>query len=216
MEKWNDFTVEFSKNILPLYEKHEKTFDSYGIHSRLHISRSIVFSEFMSRFFKNELNYNIDIDIIRYAVSFHDSGRERNGIDLWEKDSAKNCFNYLIDNDHDADFSIYTSNLIIKNYGVYDDNKKIVTDADVLEIMRPLCGHGGKQGFNPKYLYFLKENEKYQDVRKDLIEDAWLLIKYTEDNKQLFNSKSNDHLYILLDIIEKYKNDFKILTKFQL
>ncbi len=41
-------------------------------HGRRHISRSIIFSDFMSRFLL-EINKNIDLTAIRYAVFFHDS-----------------------------------------------------------------------------------------------------------------------------------------------
>ncbi len=31
IENWNNFIEEFSSNILPIYEKNEYKFDSYGI-----------------------------------------------------------------------------------------------------------------------------------------------------------------------------------------
>ncbi len=208
LENWEYFIEEFSNMILPIYEKNEYTFDSYGIHGRRHISRSIIFSEFMSRFFL-EINENVDLTAIRYAVSFHDSGRQRNGIDLWENDSAKNCKEYLINKGYNSKYSEYVSSLIEKKNGFSDDNKNIVIDADVLEIMRPLCGHGGIVGFNHNYFNFLKNYDNYQYLRDYLVSDAWNFITYTEDNAQLFND--NNCLYNMIDYLENNKKTFQVL-----
>lgn len=208
IENWNNFIEEFSSNILPIYEKNEYKFDSYGIHGRRHISRSIIFSDFMSRFLL-EINKNIDLTAIRYAVSFHDSGRQRNGIDLWEKDSAKNCKDYLLEKGYDLKYSAYVSSLIEKRNVFSDDNKNIVIDADVLEIMRPLCGHGGIVGFNHKFLNFLKNEEEYYYMRDYLVLDAWNFIEYTENNSELFND--NNCLYNMIDYLENNKKKFNVL-----
>lgn len=202
MKNWNNFVEDFSKNILPIYEKHEKTFDNIGIHGRLHISRSLIFAEFVSRFY-HELKMNIDFDSIRYAVAFHDSGRQANGIDKWEKDSSDLCYSYLTKKN--VEYSKYSASLILKNQ-ISDINNDIVYDADVLEIMRPCCGHGERDCFNSNYLRFLKDNQQYKDIRNDLIEDAWKLIEYTEDNKEKFKDNT---LYRLLDVINIL--DFRIL-----
>jgi hypothetical protein len=196
MENWNNFVEDFSKNILPIYENHEKTFDNIGIHGRLHISRSLIFAEFMARFY-NTLKMNVDFNAIRYAVAFHDSGRQANGFDRWEQDSSDLCYLHLIRNYY-PDYSKYIASLILKNQ-ISDINNDIVYDADVLEIMRPCCGHGERDCFNSNYFRFLKDNK---DIRNDLIEDAWKLIEYTEDNKEMFKDNT---LYRLLDILPNYE-----------
>jgi len=205
MENWLNFVKEFSDSILPIYKKHEDTFDVYNIHGSLHISRSIIFSEFMARYYK-KIGIDVDFNAIRYAVAFHDSGRQGNGIDLWETDSSKKCYTYL-SKKYNSVYCKYVSNLIVKKIDNLDVNKKIVTDADVIEIMRPICGHGGILGFNSKYLSFLIDDTQ---VRNDLIFDAWKLIKYSEDNQHLFTD--NNHLYKLLEILNDNKSNFKILT----
>ena len=207
IKNWNIFIDDFSENILPIYEKNENKFDSYGIHGRRHISRSIIFSEFMSKFNYLELNSDMDLTAIRYAVAFHDSGRQRNGIDLWENDSAKNCLGYLYEKGYDLEYSKYVSSLIEKKNGFSDDNKDVVIDADVLEIMRPLCGHGGLQGFEQKFFNFLSGENKFKDIRNNLILDAWQFITYTEDNIQLFND--NNCLYNMIDYINN--KNFEVL-----
>lgn len=208
IQNWNVFIEDFSENILPIYEKNENKFDSHGIHGRRHISRSIIFSEFMSRFFL-DINEHTNLTPIRYAVAFHDSGRQRNGIDLWENDSAKNCLEYLKQKGYEIKYCEYISSLIPKKNGFSDDNKNIVIDADVLEIMRPLCGHGGLQGFNPKFFNFLSNEKKFEDIRNNLMLDAWYFIIYTENNAKLFND--NNCLYNMIDYIENNKKKFEVL-----
>lgn len=220
IEDWDKFTEDLSENILPLYQHHESTFDKYGVHGRLHISRAVLLSEFMARFYYNEFNRDIEFTGIRYAIAFHDSGRQGNGVDLWESDSAKNCYNYLLSKGDDDNYSDYVSQFIEKN-GWWDVDKQIVQDADVLEIMRPCCGHNGRDGFMTDRLRFLSSKDfmsridvkPYINVRNNLIEDAWKFIEYTEDNRQLFNNKENNHLYTMIEILEKNKNDYTILGK---
>jgi len=226
IDEWNDFLNEFDNSILNIYKKHENSFDEYGIHGRRHISRSIVFSEFMSRFYTKELGKDIDFKAIRYAVSFHDSGRQGNGIDVWENDSQKNCFKYLMNDsdydnhsDYDETKCKYISSLISKNL-TNDINHNIVYDSDVLDIMRPCCGHGEIENFRRSELRFLgpKDNfancHLYDEIREELIIDAWKLIEYTEDNEMLFNTKENNQLYYMLNIVDKNKLNFNILHKY--
>ena len=212
IQNWNGFVKELSSSILPLYQKHENTFDKYGIHSRLHICRSIIFSEFMTRFLSKEFGQELNFIAIRYAVAFHDSGRQANGIDLWEQDSADNCYNYLSKR-FELGLSKYISNLIVKKLNNSDKNKIVVTDSDVLDIMRP-CGRGGREGFNPDFLSFLKNGLFFEEVRNNLIEDAWKLIEYTEDNRHLFDSNGNNHLYLMMNMIENNKKDYILLGDF--
>ena len=209
IQNWDKFVKELSKSILPLYQHHENTFDGFGIHSRLHICRSIIFSEFMARFLSKELGQKLDFTAIRYAVAFHDSGREGNGIDIWEQDSADNCYSYL-SRSFEFGYSKYVSNLIVKNLRNSDKNKIIVTDSDVLDIMRLY----ELDGFNPKFLSFLKDGIFFEEVREDLILDSWKLIEYTENNKHLFDSNSNNHLYLMMNMIENDKSNYKLLGDF--
>ena len=48
---WLEFIEEAQEQILPIYAKHEKHFDNYGVHGRMHISRALIFAEAMSRFY---------------------------------------------------------------------------------------------------------------------------------------------------------------------
>ena len=220
---WGFFKQEFQNNILLLYEEHEKTFDFAGIHGRMHISRALIFAEFMSRFYTEKLNIStIDYTAIRYAISFHDSGRKGNGKDIWEEDSAKNCERYLLNHVAFTDkqeYCAYVGSLIHK-HGQWDLNKKIVHDADVLEIMRPCCGHGSINGFQPHALRFLSDrddlinpdvdSEYYERIRKQLINEAWALISYTEQYKT--NYIIGNHIESFLDIIKTEQEKYQLLN----
>ena len=227
-DKWHNFLNEMYKSILNVYRKHENSFDDYGVHGRRHISRSIIFSEFMARFYTKELGKDIDFNAIRYAVSFHDSGRKGNGIDVWEKDSEDNCFKYLMNgydykvinhSDYDEVKCKYISSLISKNL-TNDINHNIVYDSDVLDIMRPCSGHVEIDNFRRSELRFLGPKDNfvnfylYDEIREELIIDAWKLIEYTEDNDMLFNTKENNQLYYMLNIVDKNKLNFNILHKY--
>jgi hypothetical protein len=206
----SEFIHNFNNDILPIYQNHEDTFDKYGIHGKLHISRCIIFANFMYNFYESINVKNLDNYAIKYAISFHDSGRIRNGIDYWEKDSSKNCFIYLLKNEHGFMYCKYVADLIIKNRN-NDINKNIVLDSDVLDIMRPSTGRGGRLGFRESNLVFLSDYPEYKDVRDNLIEDAWKLIEYTEGNKNIFN---NDHIEKLMKIINTNELEFKVLNNF--
>ncbi len=216
---WNIFIKDLEENILPHYQNHEATFDPYGIHGRRHITRAVLFSELMARFY-NDIELNVDFNGIRHAIAFHDAGREGNGIDLWESDSADLCHNYLLSNGLNDKHSYYVSRFIEK-HGDWSIDKQVVQDADVLEIMRVLCDHSGIDGFLPERFRFLSSRdifiskeqvEEYSKFRNDLIEDAWRFIEYTENNRHLF-TEENKHLEMMIDMLNKNKNDYSVLKK---
>jgi len=220
IEGWNNFTKDLEIHILPHYQNHEATFDPYGIHGRRHITRAVLFSELMARFY-NDLGLDVDFNGIRHAIAFHDSGRQGNGIDLWESDSADLCYSYLGSNGLNEEYSYHVSRFIEK-HGDWSINKQIVQDADVLEIMRVICDHGGRDGFLPDRLRFLSSKdvyipkhkvEQFSKFRNDLIEDAWKFIEHTENNRHLFSTKNNDHLQLMIEMLDKKKNEYSVLKK---
>ncbi|MBW4623726.1 MAG: hypothetical protein KME17_30745 [Cyanosarcina radialis HA8281-LM2] len=90
IDSWQQFVATLQNDILPIYARHEEEFDRLGIHGRIHICRSIVLAEVMSSLYSPFAE--IDRFAIRYAVAFHDSGRQGNGRDIWESASAeKRC-----------------------------------------------------------------------------------------------------------------------------
>ncbi len=212
---WDEFLVELRTNILPLYEKHEWSFDGRSIHGRMHVCRCLLFAEFMCRYYYQHTRLTPRHEWVRYAVAFHDAGRERNGPDLWEADSARCCEQYLeIKGFGEAARAI--SQMIPKEYrGAYGVEMRIVHDADVLDIMRPCCGHGGRSGFRETALRFLGERDdpgvRDEHVRMSLIEEAWHLIQLSEQAKELLRS-STDYMAGVLAILGECRKDCPLLV----
>ena len=90
-------------------------------------------------------------------------------------------------------------------------------DADVLEIMRPCCGHGGRDGFRKKALRFLGERDQKEwrnaEVRNALIEDAWFLIFETEKIKESIRDVE-DYMGELLGFITRNERKLSFLSKY--
>jgi len=220
IQSWNAFVDELQENILPIYMRHEENFDILGIHGRMHICRAVLFAEYMARFYKDRLSIDIDFYAIRVATAFHDSGRQGSGLDLWEDDSARNCDEYVLQNPSvsaDREYAQYVGNLI-KKRGRWDIAKRIVHDADVLEIMRPCCGHGGIDGFRRRALRFAGNRDPLArglsdsgNIRESLIQEAWRWIQKTESMKRsLFNSSA--YMAALLEELDREQQNYPILS----
>jgi len=204
---WLSFIEEAQTNIFPIYQEHEEHFDGAGIHGRMHISRALVFAEVMGRLYLH-CDQHLDVYAVLLAVAFHDSGRQGNGADLWEGASAGLCYKYLLQKSNEK-YATFVSNLIDKSGASWDIHKRIMHDADVLEIMRPCCGHGGIDGFRQKMFRFAGDRDPLMNLfedpsalRKQFIQQAWELIQITEEIKpQLVNSKQ--YLMDVLGILER-------------
>ena len=215
---WELFIDELEQQILPFYRQHELKFDWYGVHGRMHICRSVMLAEWMARFYRARTKTPIDFFAVRVAVAFHDSGRRANGVDLWELDSAANCVRYVDEAVGASDYADYVGALIEKKNKSTDPLKKIVQDADVLEIMRPCCGHGGLAGFRREFLHFGGPDDlPARDVpgiaaqREALVQEAWRWIQATEPLKaSLANSPA--YLRNLLKHLEKERLNFPLLS----
>lgn len=212
-----EFVPELQQNILPIYAKHESAFDPWGIHGRMHICRALIFSETMRRIYTN-IGVSVDAYAVWVAIAFHDSGREGNGPDLWEKRSAERCYSYLLQLPESMDQceARIISNRILK-HGTWDLPQRIIHDADVLEIMRPCCGHGGLDGFRRDVLHFSGPRDpdgNFEDnalLREQLILEAWSFIQETENLKDHFSS-STTYMDDLLNCLRQQKKKYPCLS----
>lgn len=196
-QQWQQFITHLQTDILPIYTRHEDKFDYPRIHGRLHICRSIVLAECMATLYSQFLE--VDRFAIRYAIAFHDSGRQGNGIDIWEADSAANCYSYLqqkllIDEPR----AEYISKFIVKKDKLVDINNQITHDADVLEIMRLT----GKKGFEPFHLQFGRNFPTLTELKETLINEAWQLIDLTEQIKERLSPST--YLQDLITLAQAY------------
>jgi hypothetical protein len=218
LASWEPFIDELEQKILPFYRQHELTFDRYGVHGRMHICRSVMMAEWMARFYRARTQTVIDFFAVRVAVAFHDSGRQTNGVDLWESDSAANCVRYVVKAVGEGDYAHGVGALIEKKKKSADPLKTIVQDADVLEIMRPCCGHGGLAGFRRQFLHFggpddvlAREVPDIAVQREALIQEAWRWIQSTEPLKA-FLADSPTHMRDLLKHLERQRSKFPLLS----
>lgn len=177
VQQWETFIETLQNDILPLYRKHEQTFDPMGTHGRMHICRSIILAECMAHLYSQFVN--VDRFAIRYAVAFHDSGRQGNGVDIWERDSAQKCLKYLQRFSIDRERCEWISSLIVKDTGSLDINKQIANDADTLEILRLI----DVERFKRDRLQFGQGIPQLAELREQLIEEALQLIDITEKVK---------------------------------
>ena len=219
---WDGFVEELERKILPIYREHELKFDPHGAHGRMHICRSVMLAEWMARFYRAHTAAEPDFFAIRVATAFHDSGRRANGVDLWEADSARHCQRYVreaLPADDRAEYARDIAALIEKKKKSADPLKKIVQDADVLEIMRPCCGHGGLGGFRREFLHFGSRDDRFaQDLngiaetREALIQEAWRWIQATETLKA-FLADSSFYMRDLLNHLERERRKFPLLSE---
>jgi hypothetical protein len=209
------FTQELEETIFKFYEAHEKTFDSSSIHGRMHVARAIIFCEVMARYLQSK-GQRIDFPYLRRTIALHDAGREGNGVDRWEKESANLLYNHLKSTGMVEEEARQKSSIIIKNRCDPTAVEFIIfQSADCLDIMRPCTGNGGREGFKEKYLSFLKEAVPDSDdfkFRQALIEEAWAFIKVTEEKKLKEFKESKGFMEKLLKIIENESDQFKILS----
>lgn len=126
------------------------------IHGRLHGIRVVILTEILIKLhcawgnpvvksFTSE-----DRRLIQIAALLHDSGREGDGFDCWEQDSATNCHNYLENIcGVSSEIAVWAGSLVSKSQ-VSDMKKQcaviILADADCLDILRV------RENFYPAYL----------------------------------------------------------------
>ena len=218
LASWGPFIDELERKILPFYLQHELKFDRYGVHGRMHICRSVMVAEWMARFYRTHTQTPIDFFAVRVAVAFHDSGRQANGVDLWESHSAANCIRYVDEAAGAGDYAQSVGTLIEKKKKSADPLKMIVQDADVLEIMRPCCGHGGLAGFRREFLHFggpndllAREVPGIAEQRESLIQEAWRWIQSTEPLKAFLHD-SPAYMRDLLKHLERQRSKFPLLS----
>lgn len=205
---FTSFIEELEKEIFPFYERHEKTFDELRFHGRMHAGRAVIFSEVMARYFKKK-DFPVDIDLVRRATGLHDAGRECNGTDYWEKQSAELLSRHLTEKGVSEKEAFEQSRIIIKDAANVNPIECIIfQSADCLDIMRLL----GRRDFRSDDLHFLFGSDGEDlSFRNDLIEEAWLFIEITEKMNQ-DTVANNGFMNQLFNIIRENKSHLPILS----
>ncbi|OJJ16127.1 hypothetical protein BKI52_35765 [marine bacterium AO1-C] len=189
VHSWHNFIPVFTRDILPIYEKHEQDFDFMGFHGRRHATRSVIFAELLGRCYMALGVNEIDMEGLRYAVAFHDAARQANGEDEWERESAEACKNYLIQQGKPEAYALTIEQAMLeKNTRASNLLTQVLHDADVLEFMRFLVNN--KRGlalfrrdeltlFSEEDLYFhqvmhMQRNALIQEIWKFIFETEWI------------------------------------------
>lgn len=218
-----DFSEIFAKDVFPFYKKHEDTFDVDGIHGVLHIGRSLIASYILSKKLI-EFGAPSNTTNILIATAFHDSGRQSGGMDLWENVSAQNCEYFLERKSIDGINYTETSpkevaSFILKKKWLDSDylskenvlDFMCVHDSDVLEIMRPSTGRGGRTAFMNDRLLLYKNDYNFYQYYGKLINEWSDFILHTEEIKKSLSTP--DCIDKLLVLIKEKKDKFPIIYK---
>jgi hypothetical protein len=223
--EWYFFKTVFEKEISPIYHLNEQKFDSKGIHGIRHIIRSLIFSEVLINFYQCHVKSDLNLERIRIAISFHDSGRKSNGPDFWENESAEKCYSFLKKFGYSDSYAISLSDPIKKNKGFPNKNEsiieqQIINDVDVLEILRLYLGFENPTEFlQLEELSFLSNYqtsspeffEKWLTIRHCFIFEALQFIQETEDLELGFDSENVFDLFV--GILRSKPRIYKLLNK---
>jgi hypothetical protein len=138
--------------ILDIYKGHEQSFDPEGIHGREHISRAVLYANILANFFEAQ-GAKVDRHALYTTTALHDAGREGNGVDRWEGDSAKQALERLQSQGITDESYLELTKGAIQGSSTQRHSLEalILKSADSLDIIR----ERGLSGYNTKFLAFM-------------------------------------------------------------
>lgn len=200
----NNSLTLFKNGIANRYQKHEQTFDLGSFHGRFHIIRCLILADAMHQYYESKA-IALDIEQSYYAILFHDIMRENNGEDLWEPQSAGECFTFLKQNGHSQEYALQTSKLILKANET-NLEEQILYDVDVLDYNRFFYIPEERHLFKDYKLKFGGPNDVSGcvdlEARKQMIQLAQDLVEFSEtlaieiETDQLIKRVSDYYLQI--------------------
>ena len=195
----------FENQVASRYQKHEQTFDLESFHGRFHILRCLLLADCIHQYYENKV-LDLDIQKSYYAILFHDIMRENNGIDLWEPQSANECFNFLKQKGYPEEYAFQTSKIILKTN---DSNleEQVLYDVDVLDYHRFFYLPEERHLFDDFKLKFAGPNDVINQLdivaRKKIILLAEQLVRCSETLP--VSISTNELIKIVLDYYLKIK-----------
>jgi hypothetical protein len=197
------------------------------VHGIAHICRCLVLGEAMMNFYVHlagRPEETFDRPAVRHAIAFHDVGRQDEGEDLWEADSAAAATRFLVERGVDEAYARYVGRLVDKDYVARhlprDPNAFIVTAADCLDIIRvfPLNGLFNRNRFgflHPTADVIVGDGDRKPWMarhREGLLEDNARWIEATEHWQYVRRLESSSHpLRDLLDQLEGRRREYEVL-----
>lgn len=173
----------FLLGVLPTYLGHEENFDrDYAVHGRNHVIRSFIFATAMANILA-ESGVPVDRNAVLCGIAGHDMGREGNGNDVWEgqsaamtRDAMRRAYG------EDSMGAAYEGALMaqIDGHAGRTAEAMILQAADSLDI-------GRTQDFDPSRFPFLREGVQIgsafipadEDIRRELTKEADILQRIT-------------------------------------
>lgn len=183
-------------------------------HGKLHAYRTAIWVQLFANL-KRLWNHqdilevtDCDVKLLQIVALFHDAGREDDGVDRWDKESAKLCADYFIENGCNSELAYQIANNIIDKDNRYKTiHSKLLHDADCLDIIR--C-RGDR--FDYTYLDII-DNELHHDftTMMAIIRDVKDIIEEQEQHSTKYGTfkdvKQHIHSYELLDFILNYEDE---------
>ncbi|MBI5346232.1 MAG: HD domain-containing protein [Chlamydiae bacterium] len=154
-----NFINEKIKSLLHLYQKPYPDGSKREYHGIAHATRTALLSIVITEMYKAQGHIlSTDPKNIPIAAFLHDSGREGDGVDRWDKQSGKICEDFMA-----SKLQLPPNEVEILSKGISEKDKepansieqKIIHDADCIEIIRCLRY---SDGFNREELWMHKDN----------------------------------------------------------
>jgi hypothetical protein len=173
--------------LLDKYRSHEETFDPEGLHGRRHVSRALLYANVLGNVVRAQ-GATIDSHALYTTTVLHDAGREGNGIDKWEADSAGIATQALTEMGVTDPSYLSHAAACVNSKAPSKDwtiERGLLKSADSLDIMRVT----GRDGFKPEFLWFMNQDvqltsDKFLTVdaslRGKLIDEVASFIEATE------------------------------------
>lgn len=204
---YTQFKNNYLSGIMDIIEVQRKAYPKTGLHGYAHIARCLILTHALAKLHK--LSYEDEMKCL-IAIGLHDSAREDDGEDLWEKESGRIAMSFCAKNAFDFNFQEQVYDLITKK--TYVDNLPtanfvVCHDADCLDIIRCF----GIDGFDANHFASFKGSNK---LREDLIEDTCKLIDSTYLDEWEYDNKDS------LSLIEKnmkgvWNDRFDVINPFK-
>lgn len=168
--------------ILPMYRNHEERFDKgAAVHGMGHAIRAYIYATVMCCILR-ERGVHLDWNAVLTGIAAHDAGREENGNDRYEKQSADIAVKFLTDHEHpNQAYKDGVADAIIHERGAKTLEAMVLQAADSMDI-------GRTADFIPKFNPFLRDWRALPDdvlapdetLRTALFSEAQALIAETD------------------------------------
>lgn len=186
---YEDFKIHYYGGIMAIIERQRAEYPDTELHGYAHIARCLILTHVLATI--HGLSYEEEMKCL-IAIGLHDSGREGDGEDVWEEESAIIASDFCKTKSLGEKFAADVRSLITDKTDVDNlPNKMLVVchDADCLDIIRCF----GLQGFDEYRFASFRDTELISEARLriNLIQDTNALIYATNLEQEAFDNPSS-------------------------